>query len=73
MERNELTFEQYIEHEVQIRVLNTRHDELHREFEKIDQKFDKLDAKIESRSLLIIGLLITSIILPVVLHSLKLV
>lgn len=83
--------EQYIEHEVKIRVLEAKHDEIYREFGKIadmfkkidhgfeltdkliDRKFELLDAKIESRTMLIVGLIITSIILPVVLHYLKLV
>lgn len=69
MKENQITMEQYIEHEVQIRVLNTKHDELYKEFVKIDQKFDKIESKIESRFLWIIGLIITSIILPVLLHS----
>jgi hypothetical protein len=73
MQTNNITTEQYIEHEVQIRLLNAKHEDFRKEFESIGRKFDKLDSKIESGFLLLVGLIITSIILPVVLHSLKLV
>jgi len=72
--------QQYVEHEVQIRVLQAKHDDIHKEFGRIDDTFKKIEhqfelinAKIESRTMWLIGLVITSIILPVVLHSLKLV
>ncbi len=66
METDNKTLEQHIEHEVQIRVLNFKHDDLYK-------KVEQLDSKIESRFLMLGGLIITSSILPVVLHSLKLV
>jgi len=40
---------------------------------RIENKIDKLESKLESRFIMLVGLIITSIILPVVLHSLKLV
>jgi hypothetical protein len=84
MENNNITVEQYIEHEVKLRVIKEVNDErflkvderflkVDEEFKKIDQRFDKLESKFESGFLMLIGLVITSIILPVVLHSLKLV
>jgi hypothetical protein len=76
MNNNDLT-EQYIEHEVSLRVMKEVNDErylkIDKEFSKIDQRFDRLESKFENGFLLIVGLIITSIILPVVLHSLNLV
>ena len=65
---SELTKDQesYIEHEVQIRLLNFMHTDLYK-------KFDSLESKLESRFLLLAGLIISSVIIPVVLHSFKLV
>jgi regulator of sigma D len=70
VETNNITTEQYIEHEVKIRVMKEVNDE---RFLKIDEQIKKIEEKIDSRFLLLIGLIITSIVLPVVLHSLKLV
>ncbi len=77
METNNLTYEQYVEHEVKIRVIQemsdahfTRIDET---FRKIDQRFDKLESKFENGFIMLVGLIITSIVLPVVLHALKLI
>lgn len=67
------TIEQYIEHEVKIRVLESKHDEIHKEFDKIDHRLDRLESKFEMGFIMLVGLIITSIVLPVVLHSLKLV
>ncbi|CEG60946.1 hypothetical protein [Legionella micdadei] len=56
--------ENYIDYEVKLRV----HDAL---FKHIDYKFDKLEQKvnkIDHKFNLAIGLIITSIIIPVVLH-----
>jgi chromosome segregation ATPase len=64
--------EQYIEHEVQLRVLNSRNDDINRNFQTLQNQIDKLDSKIDSRFILLIGLIITSIVMPVVLHSLHL-
>lgn len=79
-ELGKMQYDQYIEHEVQIRVLESKHsdiykkfDDIDKKFDTIDRKFDAMDAKIDSRFMLMIGLILTSIILPVVLHSLKLV
>jgi hypothetical protein len=62
--------EQYIEHEVKLRVMKEINDE---RFLGLSEQIKRVEEKIESRFLLLIGLIITSIILPVVLHSLKLV
>lgn len=54
--------ENFIAHEVQLRV----HDE---KFKAIDKRFDHLDNKLN----LIIGILISGVLLPVGLHFLKLI
>jgi hypothetical protein len=61
--------EHYIEHEVKLRV----HDAL---FQHIDYKFDKLEKKvdkIDGKFNWIIGLLITAIIIPIILHRYNLI
>ena len=67
----------YIEHEVRLRLSDIRHDTMMTDIQRfgadINEKFDKLDAKIDSRFMLLIGLILTSIALPVVMHSLGLV
>lgn len=70
MNTDKVTVEQYIEHEVKLRVMKEVNDE---RFLKMDELIKKVEEKIESRFLLLVGLIITSIVLPVVLHSLKLV
>lgn len=73
----DLTNEQYIEHEVKLRVLKELNDErflaVDAKFDNIDKRFDRLESKFETAFIMLVGLIITSIILPVVLHSLKLV
>lgn len=54
--------EQYIEHEVKIRLLEAHKDDIYK-------RLEKADARIESRFLVIIGLLIGSFFAPAVLHS----
>lgn len=54
--------ENYIAHEVQLRV----HDE---KFKAIEKRFDHLDNKLN----LIIGIILGSVIIPVCLHLLKLI
>ena len=63
---NNVTNEDYVRHEVELRVLNFKNDVLY-------QKVESLDSKLESRFLMLVALIITSIVVPVVLHSLKLV
>jgi hypothetical protein len=70
MDANFTSTEQYIEHEVKLRVMKEVNDE---RFLKLDEQIKKIEEKIDSRFLLLIGLIITSIVFPVVLHSLKLV
>jgi hypothetical protein len=60
-----MTDEAYINHEVRLRML----EELNRE---IHDSINELEVKIDTRFLLIIGLVITSIFIPVVLHYLRL-
>lgn len=67
------TTEQYIEHEVKIRVLESHNQEIYKKFDKIDQRLDRLESKFEMGFIMLVGLIITSIVLSVVLHSLKLV
>lgn len=56
------TEENFIQHEVQLRV----HDE---KFKTIEKRFDHMDNKLN----LIIGIVLSSVILPVGLHWLKLI
>jgi hypothetical protein len=69
--------EQYIEHEVRLRLIESQNTDIYRKFEKIEERieriFDKLDSKIHSNFLWTIGLIGTSIVLPVILHLLKLI
>ena len=61
--------EQYIEHEVKLRV----HDAL---FKHIDYKFDKLEHKvdkIDGKFNWIIALLVSAIIIPIILHRYNLI
>jgi hypothetical protein len=60
-----MTDEAYINHEVRLRML----EELNRE---IHDSINELEVKIDTRFLLIIGLVIASIFIPVVLHYLRL-
>lgn len=56
----------YLDHETRIRMLeNLAKDTM--------SKLDRMEDKLESRFTLLIGLIVTSIIVPVVLHTLKLV
>lgn len=57
-----MTNEQYIEHEVKLRVMDAR-------FMALEKAVNHIDSKLNW----IIGIFITSIVLPVVLHALKLV
>ena len=67
----------YIEHETRLRILeklaSDTNKKLDRLAENANRQFDKLDAKIDSRFMLLIGLVLSSIIVPVMLHTYKLV
>ena len=64
--------EQYIEHEIKIRVLQELNDERFKQvYEKLDDKFVQLNNKFNWLLLLNAGVL-TSIIIPIILHILKL-
>lgn len=69
---NEKTKE-YIDHEVRLQLLERIAQSIESRFEKIDLKFDKLNSRIDTGFLWIIGLIITSMFIPVVLHALKLI
>jgi len=56
----------YIEHETRIRILEHLANDINR-------KLDRLDKTIDSKFVLLIGLILTSIIIPVMLHAVKLV
>ncbi len=73
MEIDNNAIEQYIEHEVKLRVLENKNTDIYSKFDKIEQRFDRLESRFESGFTMLVGLIITSIILPVVLHSLKLI
>lgn len=61
--------EQYIEHEVKLRVLKETSDD---KFSSIDRRFDHLESKIDTNFHIILGIFIASVLLPIVLHALKL-
>jgi predicted mannosyl-3-phosphoglycerate phosphatase (HAD superfamily) len=69
----DIQHEQYIEHEVRLRVIETHNTEIYQKFNKIDEKIDSLEEKFETRFLMLVGLVLTSIILPVFLHALRLI
>ena len=58
--------EQLIDHEVRIRVMEGMVESIH-------ERFDKTESKDSAQFYFLTGLVITSIIVPVVLHLLKLV
>jgi len=60
-----MTDESFINHEVRLRMLEELIKETH-------ESINELEVKIDTRFLLIIGLVITSIVIPVVLHYLSL-
>lgn len=60
-----MTPENFTDHEVRLRMI----EELNKE---IRETINELEAKIDTRFLLVIGLIITSIVIPVVLHYLRL-
>ncbi len=63
---NTETNEYYIDHEVRIRIMESLAKDT-------NNKLDRLEDKIEARFMLLIGLILASIIIPVLLHSLRLV
>jgi hypothetical protein len=69
--------EQYIEHEIKIRVLKEMADERintsDKRFINIDARFDKLEAKIDSNFNNLLIMFIASVLMPVALHAMKLI
>lgn len=63
--------EQYIDHEKRIRILENLALDTNKKLDRLDDKIDS--DKIDSRFMLLIGLILTSIIMPVVLHAVRLV
>lgn len=57
--------EDFIDHEIRLRML----EEINKD---VRETINELEAKIDTRFLLLIGLVTTSIIIPVVLHYLRL-
>ena len=76
----QISSEQYIEHEVQLRVLKESTDKRFLSFElkfdklenKIDAQITKLENKIDKNFQLVLGIFITAVLLPIVLHALRL-
>ena len=72
--------EQYINHEVQIRLLKELNDErfiihckkLERLEERMDSKFNIMEERMDSKFNIMIGIVISSVLLPIVFHFLKL-
>lgn len=68
-----MTNEQYIEHEVQLRLHSEKFNLNDKKYEEkllaIDKRFDHLDNKLN----LLIGIVISGVLLPVGLHFLKLI
>ncbi len=62
--------EQYIEHEVRIRVLKEMADE---RITNIDTRFDKLEAKIDSNFNNLLIMFIASVLIPVGFHAMHLI
>lgn len=58
--------ETYNDHEVRIRLLE-------KIAEKIDTRFDKMESKIDSHFMWTMGLIFAGLIIPVLLHSSKLI
>jgi len=65
--------EQYIEHEVQIRLHDEKFQIIERDFDDMKSSIRHLDSKFDSQFKWIIGMFVSSIILPVVLHFIKVV
>jgi hypothetical protein len=71
-----MTPEDYINHEVRIRILEDIAKKIDKRFDNIESKIDagmkSMDSKLESKFMMTIGLILTSIIIPVLLHYLSL-
>lgn len=70
-----MTNEQYIEHEVKLRLNDERFKFLERDMSELKQSmsesFHHLDNKIDSQFKWVIGMFISSMVLPVILHFVK--
>lgn len=63
--------EQYIEQEVKIRLHDEKFQIIERDFDDMKTSMRHLDSKFDSQFKWIIGMFVSSIILPVVLHFIK--
>ena len=68
-----MTKDEYIEHEVKLRLHEHKFKTLEKTGEDIKESLYRLENKLDSRFTLLIGLIVSGWILPVVLHFLKLV
>ena len=76
----ETTQEQYVEHEVKLRVQKETSDirflSFELKFDKLEKKIDGMEARLESKIdknfHIILGIFITAVLLPIVLHALRL-
>jgi hypothetical protein len=65
--------EQYIEHEVKIRLHDEKFQIIERDFDDVKSSMRHLDSKFDTQFKWIIGMFVSSIIIPVVLHFIKVV
>ena len=69
--------EHYIEHEVQLRLHNEQfklHDNKYEYiFNKIDKRFDKLESDFKADFRWLRGLIISSVVIPIILHKFNLI
>lgn len=63
--------EQFIEHEVKIRVHDEKFQIIERDLEEMKSTIRHLDGKFDSQFKWIIGMFVSSIIIPVILHFVK--
>ena len=68
MEINSISIDQYVEHEVKLRVMKEVNDE---RFSNIDKRFDRLESKFDMGFIVLVSLILSSIIFPIVFHALK--
>jgi hypothetical protein len=67
------TEESYIEHEVQIRVHDEKFQIIERDFDDVKTSMRHLDSKFDTQFKWIVGMFVSSVILPVVFHFIKVV
>lgn len=65
--------EHYIEHEVQIRLHDAKFNNIDGAIDRLDAKIDKSVDRLDNKLNMIIGIIISSVAVPVALHLLKLI